>query len=60
MQLWERSVLLWRHPWPELRVIADGPRLRIHHRGQEAGSMLLEQPGAVQEIRLASRRYGGG
>ncbi|MEU9160710.1 hypothetical protein AB0D29_10650 [Streptomyces sp. NPDC048424] len=60
MQLWERSVLLWRHPWPELRVLADGPRLRIHHQGQEAGTMLLEQPGAVQEIRLAARRYGAG
>ncbi|MFF3673681.1 hypothetical protein ACFYYS_06790 [Streptomyces sp. NPDC002120] len=60
MQLWERSVLLWRHPWPELRVIADGPRLRVHHQGQEAGSMLLEQPGAVQEVRLAARRHGAG
>lgn len=58
IQMWERSVLLWRHPWPELRVIADGPRLRIHHQGQEAGAMLLEQPGAVQEIRLAARRHG--
>ncbi|MGW8884629.1 hypothetical protein [Streptomyces sp. NPDC055749] len=58
IQMWERSVLLWRHPWPELRVIADGPRLRIYHDGHEAGTMLLEPPGAVQEIRLAARRCG--
>ncbi|MFF2408780.1 hypothetical protein [Streptomyces sp. NPDC058092] len=58
--MWERSALLWRHPWPELRVIADGPRLRIHHEGREAGTMLLEQPGAVQEIRLTAGRYGAG
>ncbi|MFJ3722848.1 hypothetical protein ACIPYQ_09795 [Streptomyces sp. NPDC090045] len=60
IQMWERSVLLWRHPWPELRVIADGPRLRVHHQGDEVGAMLLEQPGAVQEIRLAARRHGAG
>lgn len=60
MQMWERSALLWRHPWPELRVIADGPRLRIHHEGREAGTMLLEQPGAMQEIRLLARRHGAG
>ncbi|WP_051837823.1 hypothetical protein [Streptomyces sp. NRRL F-2580] len=60
MQLWERSVLPWRHPWPELRVIADGPRLRVHHQGQDAGTVLLEQPGAVQEVRRAARRHGAG
>ncbi|MFB7263776.1 hypothetical protein ACFCXH_16700 [Streptomyces nojiriensis] len=60
MQMWERSVLLWRHPWPELRVMTDGPRLRVHHQGQEAGTMLLEPPGAVQEVRLVASRYGAG
>ncbi|WP_329379900.1 hypothetical protein OG625_13850 [Streptomyces sp. NBC_01351] len=58
LQMWERSVLLWRHPWPEVRVTVDGPRLRVHHQGREAGVMLMEHPGAVQEIRLAARRYG--
>ncbi|MCZ7459340.1 hypothetical protein [Streptomyces sp. WMMC940] len=58
MEMWERSALLWRHPWPELRLITDGPRLRIHHEGREAGTMLLEQPGAAQEIRGVARRHG--
>ncbi|WP_234432839.1 MULTISPECIES: hypothetical protein [unclassified Streptomyces] len=58
MQMWERSALLWRHPWPELRVIADGPRLRIHHEEREVGTMLLEQPGAVHEICHAAGRHG--
>ncbi|WP_405710952.1 hypothetical protein OG264_19145 [Streptomyces xanthophaeus] len=58
LQMWERSALLWRHPWPELRVIAEGPRLRIYHEGREAGTMLLEQPGAVLEIRGVAVRHG--
>ncbi|WP_245979053.1 hypothetical protein [Streptomyces diacarni] len=58
LQMWERSALLWRHPWPELRVVPDGPRMRVHPRGQEAATLLLEQPGAVQEICLAARRHG--
>lgn len=60
VQMWERAVLLWRHPWPELRVLADGPRLRIHHQGREAGTMLLEQPGAAQEIRRLAGQHGAG
>ncbi|MPY40846.1 hypothetical protein FNH04_13310 [Streptomyces phyllanthi] len=60
MEMWERSVLLWRHPWRELRVITDGPRLRVHHDGNEAGAMLFQQPGAVQEIRRVARQYGAG
>lgn len=60
VQMWERAVLLWRHPWPELRVLADGPRLRIHRQGQEAGTMLFEQHGAVREICRTARRHGAG
>ncbi|GEC02876.1 hypothetical protein SSP24_05310 [Streptomyces spinoverrucosus] len=60
IQLWERSVLLWRYPWPELRVLVDGPRLRLHHEGREAGTMLLTQAGAVHEIRALARRHGAG
>ncbi|MFJ8017907.1 hypothetical protein [Streptomyces sp. NPDC096339] len=59
LQLWECSVL-WRHPWPELRVTVDGPRLRVHHQGREVGVMLVDPPGTVQEIRLAARRCGAG
>ncbi|WP_234042231.1 hypothetical protein [Streptomyces marianii] len=58
VQMWERSALLWRHPWPELRVIADGARLRIHHEGREAGTMLLEAPGAAQEVCRVAARQG--
>ncbi|MFE5089974.1 hypothetical protein ACFRCI_06150 [Streptomyces sp. NPDC056638] len=58
MQMWERAVLLWNHPWPELRVVADGPRLRVHHEGREAGVMLLERAGAVQEVVTIGRRCG--
>ncbi|MFI8006487.1 hypothetical protein [Streptomyces sp. NPDC086010] len=58
VEMWERAELIWKHPWPELRVIVDGPRLRIHHLGQQAGTMLLEQPGAAAEVRLAARRHG--
>ncbi|MEV0170586.1 hypothetical protein AB0I00_05600 [Streptomyces sp. NPDC050803] len=58
IQLWERSVLLWRHPWPELRVVVDGPRLRLHRDGQEAGTLLLEPPGGAREVLAAARRHG--
>ncbi|MFF2139501.1 hypothetical protein [Streptomyces sp. NPDC058193] len=58
IEMWERAELLRKHPWPELRVIVDGPRLRIRHLGQEAGTMLLEQPGAVAEVRQAALRHG--
>ncbi|MFJ1831727.1 hypothetical protein [Streptomyces sp. NPDC088178] len=58
VQMWERATLLWKRPWTELRLITDGPRLRIHHQGEEAGTMLLEPPGAVQEVRLTARRHG--
>ncbi|KUO16172.1 hypothetical protein AQJ91_37790 [Streptomyces dysideae] len=58
VQMWERSVLLWRHPWPELRVLVDGPRLRLHHEGREAGTMQLQDPAAVYEIRAIARRHG--
>ncbi|MEU9068231.1 hypothetical protein AB0E06_15855 [Streptomyces sp. NPDC048109] len=60
LQLWERSALLWRHPWPELRVLVDGPRLRVHHEGREAGHMLLEPPGAAQEVRHVAARHAAG
>ncbi|MEV8126749.1 hypothetical protein AB0P07_22070 [Streptomyces sp. NPDC085944] len=60
LQLWERSALLWRHPWPELRVLVDGPRLRVHHEGREAGHMLLEPPGAAQEVRRVATRHAAG
>ncbi|MGW4431899.1 hypothetical protein [Streptomyces tendae] len=60
LQLWERSALLWRHPWPELRVLVDGPRLRVHHEGREAGHMHLEPPGAAQEIRMVAARHAAG
>ncbi|MFJ8194912.1 hypothetical protein ACIQ8D_34965 [Streptomyces sp. NPDC096094] len=60
LQLWERSALLWRHPWPELRVLVDGPRLRVHHEGREAGNMLLEPAGAAQEVRLVAARHAAG
>ncbi|MFE0804376.1 hypothetical protein [Streptomyces sp. NPDC058812] len=60
LQLWERSALLWRHPWPELRVLVDGPRLRVHHEGHEAGIMLLEPAGAAQEVRLVAARHAAG
>ncbi|MFF1699854.1 hypothetical protein ACFVXC_40520 [Streptomyces sp. NPDC058257] len=43
---------------PELRVIIDGPRLRVHHGEREAGTVLLERPDAVHESRLAAKRYG--
>ncbi|MEV7221825.1 hypothetical protein ACFT5D_18715 [Streptomyces sp. NPDC057144] len=58
MEMWERTVLLWRHPLPELRLISEGPRLRIHHDGHEAGTMLMEQPSAAQEICSVARRHG--
>ncbi|WP_406016742.1 hypothetical protein OG520_41650 (plasmid) [Streptomyces sp. NBC_00984] len=58
MQMWEHSALLWNHPWPQLRVVADGPRLRVHHEGREVGAMLLERAGAVQEVVAVKRRYG--
>ncbi|WP_399921059.1 hypothetical protein [Streptomyces kanamyceticus] len=45
-------------PQYQLRVIADGTRLRVHHQGQEVGTMLLERSGAAQEIRLNARRHG--
>ncbi|MDA4891629.1 hypothetical protein PFZ55_32580 [Streptomyces sp. MS2A] len=60
LHLWERSALLWRHPWPELRVLVDGPRLRVHHEGREAGHMLLEPPGAAQEVRRVAARHAAG
>ncbi|WFB05656.1 hypothetical protein LRS74_00475 [Streptomyces sp. LX-29] len=58
LEMWERSALLWRHPLSELRLIADGPRLRVHHGEHEVGTMLLERPDALHEIRHAARRYG--
>ncbi|WP_241911305.1 hypothetical protein [Streptomyces sp. DH-12] len=58
MEMGERDALLWRHPLPELRLIAEGPRLRVHHDGREAGTMVLERPDAAQEIRGVARRHG--
>ncbi|MFJ6016385.1 hypothetical protein [Streptomyces sp. NPDC092952] len=55
LQMWERSVLLWRHPWPELRVTTDGPRLRVQHDGDEIAAMLLEPTTASREILVAAR-----
>ncbi|MEV1022184.1 hypothetical protein [Streptomyces sp. NPDC050264] len=57
LQMWERSALLWRYPWPELRVFTDGPRLRVHHEGREAGAMLFARAGTAQEIHLIAKRY---
>ncbi|WP_260462200.1 hypothetical protein [Streptomyces sp. TRM72054] len=57
-RLWERSVLRWRYPRPELRMLVDGPRLRLHHEVREAGTMLPAQAGAVYEIRVLARRHG--
>lgn len=58
LQLWEHSNLLWAHPWAELRLAVDGPHLKIYHRGEEAGFMILEPPGTPLEIQLAARRLG--
>ncbi|MGV9649199.1 hypothetical protein [Streptomyces sp. NPDC003554] len=57
-QLWEHADLLWSHPWKELRVTADGPRLRVFHHGRERGVLLVEPPGSAEELRLAARRLG--
>ncbi|MFJ8825599.1 hypothetical protein ACIREE_28010 [Streptomyces sp. NPDC102467] len=57
LQMWERSALLWRHPWPELRVFTEGPRLRIHRDGLEVGAMRFARAGAEQEVRLIAQRY---
>ncbi|MEV7369200.1 hypothetical protein [Streptomyces sp. NPDC091299] len=53
-QLWEHA----DHPWKELRVTADGPRLRVFHHGRERGVLLVEPPGSAEELRLAARRLG--
>ncbi|MEU4883298.1 hypothetical protein OIE82_23040 [Streptomyces althioticus] len=56
LEMWERAVLLWRHPLPELRLLAEGPRLRVFHEGREAGTMLLGRN--AQEVRDRARRHG--
>ncbi|MDQ0491663.1 MULTISPECIES: hypothetical protein [Streptomyces] len=59
LEMWERGVLLWRHPLTDLRLLTEGPRLRVHHHdGREAGTMILEPSYAAQEVRLAARRCG--
>ncbi|MET8635229.1 hypothetical protein ABZX69_29065 [Streptomyces sp. NPDC004074] len=58
LQLWKHADLLWSHPWKELRVTADGPRLRVFHQGQETGVLLVEPPGTAEELRLTARRLG--
>ena len=58
LEMWERAVLLWRHPLTELRLLTEGPRLRIHHDGREAGTMLLEHPNAAHDICSVARRHG--
>ncbi|MFF4832587.1 hypothetical protein [Streptomyces sp. NPDC001315] len=58
LQLWEHSDLLWAHPWADLRLAVDGPRLKVYHRGEEAGFMILERPGGPREVQLAARRLG--
>ncbi|MFD3582781.1 hypothetical protein [Streptomyces sp. NPDC058683] len=60
LQLWEQADLLWTYPWNGLRLLVDGPRLRIFHQGREAGLLQLEHPGAVQEVLRAARRLGAG
>ncbi|MDN3270842.1 hypothetical protein [Streptomyces sp. MA15] len=58
METGERDAPLCRHPLPELRLIAEGPRLRVHHDGREAGTMVLERPEAAQGIRGVAGRHG--
>ncbi|MGW2282931.1 hypothetical protein [Streptomyces sp. NPDC001770] len=60
LEMWERDILLWRHPWSELRVVLDGPRLRVQHQGEQAGVMRLERPESALEVTLTARRYGAG
>ncbi|MFB6818157.1 hypothetical protein ACFCV8_26805 [Streptomyces sp. NPDC056347] len=60
LQMWERHILLWRYGWPDLRVTADGPRLRVLHEGNEVAAPLLEPTTAAQEIRLVAARYAAG
>ncbi|MFF5344940.1 hypothetical protein ACFY4H_30275 [Streptomyces althioticus] len=56
LEMWERAVLLWRHAPPELRLLAEGPRLRVFRDGCEAGTMLLGRN--AQEVRDTARRHG--
>lgn len=58
LHLWEHAGPLWSHPWKELRVTADGPRLRVFHQGQERGVLLVEPPGSAEELQPAARRLG--
>ncbi|WP_225994469.1 hypothetical protein [Streptomyces sp. SS1-1] len=58
LEMWERAVLLWRHPLPELRLLTEGRACASTHDGREAGTMLLEQPNAAREICGAARRHG--
>ncbi|MFI6244680.1 hypothetical protein [Streptomyces sp. NPDC051016] len=58
LQLWQQANLLWTYPWSGLRLVTDGPLLRIFHQDQEAGVLTLERPGEVEEVRREARRLG--
>ena len=59
LQLWEHANLLWSRSWSELRLIVDGSRLRVFHRGQEAGVRGIEPPGTAQEVPYRLDPFGG-
>ncbi|MFD6420930.1 hypothetical protein [Streptomyces sp. NPDC060198] len=60
LEMWERDILLWRHPWTELRVVLDGQLLRVQHLGEQAGVMRLERQESALEVTLTARRYRAG
>ncbi|MFF7472591.1 hypothetical protein [Streptomyces sp. NPDC008092] len=60
LQLWQQANLLWTYPWSDLRLVTDGPLLRIYRQSQEAGVLTLERPGAVKEVQLKARSLGAG
>ncbi|MFG2934594.1 hypothetical protein [Streptomyces sp. NPDC048282] len=50
-----RAPTPYENPTFELRLMADGPRLRIFHQGQEAGVLGTQPPGTAPSRRWSSR-----
>ncbi|WCD83727.1 hypothetical protein KPP03845_100046 [Streptomyces xanthophaeus] len=57
LQMWKQAEQLWSHPWPTLRLTAEGELVLVHRAEDVIAELLVKtQDGSPDELLLAAER----
>ncbi|MEU8617860.1 hypothetical protein [Streptomyces sp. NPDC048623] len=58
LQLWQYATLVWAHPWTQVRLVTDGPLLRVLHEDREIAAVVgaASATGMPEEVRFVAGR----